>query len=197
MERTRRLQEGGSHRRRRRARRGRSTHVGESTRAGAVLLRRSARRLRPDRRPQLRVGVVHRPRRRPGSRPGGCRALSGRPAFCLLPFCLLPSAFCLDTTLTAVSWPPLCSLARNRPVGGAATTVLSTGCATSERRGSCTGCPQAAHSSPSPPSSRRSPPALAPCSRQPRASCPSRRTRCSLRVSPPASPAPTPCNPAQ
>ena len=64
LERQRRLQESGGHRRRHQARRRRSQNTREPQGRGAVSLWRDARRVRPHRRPQLLLGVVHRPRRR-------------------------------------------------------------------------------------------------------------------------------------
>src|SRR5204862_430571 len=60
------LQESRGHRRRCGAVRGRSKNAREQTGRGVVSLWRNARRLRADRRPQLFLGLGHRPRR--GSR---------------------------------------------------------------------------------------------------------------------------------
>ena len=54
------LPQGRGHGRRRGALRGRSAHPGEPPPSRPLPLRRDARRLRPDRRPQLRLGLGHR-----------------------------------------------------------------------------------------------------------------------------------------
>ena len=63
------LSQGGSDRRRRGAGRGAAEDAGEPASSGAVPVRRDAGCVRPDRRPQLRVGLGHRPPR--GPRRGG------------------------------------------------------------------------------------------------------------------------------
>src|SRR5581483_6961523 len=83
LDRRRRLQKSGSHRRRGRAGGGPPADAGKPPPRGPLPLRRAARRVRPDWWPQFRVGLGHRPSRWP--RGGGARQQPGFDLECQLP----------------------------------------------------------------------------------------------------------------